>query len=393
MKFSSYYYLSLVSLIILLYYAYYTQKQFYPTVLFLVSSKLSYVIAGNMLLATSLVVSRIFKNIYFGDLREAEIELLIEKGKYVFIETCFALTIFRNELSSPVIAMFGALIFIKLLHKLSKCRLEYLEQIMPVPVFTQCRVGFLLGTLIAIDACGAYFSLTYIMKHGRSVLILFGFEFGLQLVYAVNLSVRFAINIVDTMMPNGLPTRGLYMMLTDLLCEVVKLGTYVAFFCLVFKHYGLPIHILRDVYAAYISFYRKFVSFVKYLRLTHNLNSRFPDATPEEIAAAGACLVCREEMDGSGLPGVAGNGNKKLPCGHVFHLDCLRMWLQHQQACPLCRLAHLSSTWLMALTVQIDFTGRIFLWPPMVLMRHQRVEMRLYLAMKVLMSSQRYCLQ
>mmetsp|Transcript_19528 Transcript_19528/g.36396 ORF Transcript_19528/g.36396 Transcript_19528/m.36396 type:complete len:605 (+) Transcript_19528:856-2670(+) len=28
---------------------------------------------------------------------------------------------------------------------------------------------------------------------------------------------------------------------------------------------------------------------------------------------------------------------KKLSCGHVFHLNCLRTWLQHQQTCPLCR--------------------------------------------------------
>ena len=42
---------------------------------------------------------------------------------------------------------------------------------------------------------------------------------------------------------------------------------------------------------------------------------------------SGDCLICREGMDSA----------KKLPCGHMFHLDCLRMWLQHQQSCPLCR--------------------------------------------------------
>eukprot|EP01034_Spumella_vulgaris_P023894 gene23894-30172_t len=85
---------------------------------------------------------------------------------------------------------------------------------------------------------------------------------------------------------------------------------------------------MRDVYAAYMSFYRKLLSFIKYLRLTRNLDGRFPDATPEEIVASGSCcLVCREDMD----------RGKKLPCSHVFHLDCLRAWLQHQQSCPLCR--------------------------------------------------------
>mmetsp|Transcript_27950 Transcript_27950/g.36641 ORF Transcript_27950/g.36641 Transcript_27950/m.36641 type:complete len:414 (-) Transcript_27950:472-1713(-) len=26
-----------------------------------------------------------------------------------------------------------------------------------------------------------------------------------------------------------------------------------------------------------------------------------------------------------------------LPCSHIFHFQCLRMWLQHQQSCPTCR--------------------------------------------------------
>ncbi|KAL0363888.1 UNVERIFIED_CONTAM: ERAD-associated E3 ubiquitin-protein ligase HRD1B [Sesamum angustifolium] len=58
------------------------------------------------------------------------------------------------------------------------------------------------------------------------------------------------------------------------------------------------------------------------------MNDRFPDATPEELNASDAtCIICREEMT------VA----KKLSCGHLFHVHCLRSWLERQNTCPTCR--------------------------------------------------------
>jgi hypothetical protein len=61
----------------------------------------------------------------------------------------------------------------------------------------------------------------------------------------------------------------------------------------------------------------------------------------------GDCLICREGMDCA----------KKLPCGHVFHLDCIRMWLQHQQSCPLCRFLyvyiHMSYTYIYVYTLHM----------------------------------------
>lgn len=344
-----YFSFSFMITILMVYYAYRTQRQFYPTILYLVSSKLSFLIVGNMLLATIWLIATLFKGIYFGPLRDIEgkavilsyknknnsfdrvqfvVELLIEKAKYIVTETCFALTIFRNELTPPIITMFVSLIAVKLIHKLSKCRMEYLEQIMPVAVSTQLRVGLLLTTLISMDTVICYIAIKTVISHGRSVLILFGFEFGLLLIYALNLLFRFIIQTLDANMTNGLQSRGLYIMLVDLFCEIVKMVTYMAFFCLVFVYYGIPLHIMRDVYAAFISFQRKLLNFIKYLRLTRNLENRFPEATEEEVTAAGNCLVCREEMD----------KGKKLPCGHIFHLNCLRTWLQHQQSCPLCRL-------------------------------------------------------
>ena len=327
MKFATYFIFSVTLMMGTMYYAYYTYRQFYPTVLFLVSSKVAYIVISNMLFAIALLVARIFKNLFFGQLRDTEIELLVDTAKYTIPETCLALTIFRNELTPSVIALFGILIFVKLLHKLSKCRVDYIEQLLPMPIRSQLRVYSLLTALSIIDITGTAISVLYITNYGRSVLILFGFEFGLLIIYTINLTIRFIIQVLDSRTEAGMASKGLYLMLTDVICEIIKFITYICLFGLIFVYYGIPIHILRDVYMAFISCQRKVVSFVKYLQLTRNLDSRFEDATPEELVAAGNCLVCREDL----------TQGKKLRCGHVFHLDCLRMWLQHQQSCPLCR--------------------------------------------------------
>eukprot|EP00596_Hydrurales_sp_CCMP1899_P005065 CAMPEP_0119045792 /NCGR_PEP_ID=MMETSP1177-20130426/42636_1 /TAXON_ID=2985 /ORGANISM="Ochromonas sp, Strain CCMP1899" /LENGTH=756 /DNA_ID=CAMNT_0007018153 /DNA_START=508 /DNA_END=2778 /DNA_ORIENTATION=- len=165
------------------------------------------------------------------------------------------------------------------------------------------------------------------MKHGRSILILFGFEFGLLVISVFNLIIRYILHIIDSRLANGLVSKGLYVMFLDLICDALRFITYVFFFSLVFVYYGLPFHIIREVWMAFHTFQKKLSSFIRYIQLTKNLDKRLENATTEEITSAGDCLICREGME----------TGKKLPCGHVFHLDCIRMWLQHQQSCPLCR--------------------------------------------------------
>ncbi|KAK7244962.1 hypothetical protein RIF29_39791 [Crotalaria pallida] len=58
------------------------------------------------------------------------------------------------------------------------------------------------------------------------------------------------------------------------------------------------------------------------------MNDRFPDATPEELNTSDAtCIMCRKEMTTA----------KKIICGHLFHVHCLRSWLERQHTCPTCR--------------------------------------------------------
>lgn len=87
------------------------------------------------------------------------------------------------------------------------------------------------------------------------------------------------------------------------------------------------------------------------------MNKRYADATIEDIRREDTCIICREEMK----PWAANNPEappaaqgaapparpsttinersraKKLPCGHILHLGCLKSWLERQQVCPTCR--------------------------------------------------------
>eukprot|EP00339_Tiarina_fusa_P002114 CAMPEP_0117017284 /NCGR_PEP_ID=MMETSP0472-20121206/13520_1 /TAXON_ID=693140 ORGANISM="Tiarina fusus, Strain LIS" /NCGR_SAMPLE_ID=MMETSP0472 /ASSEMBLY_ACC=CAM_ASM_000603 /LENGTH=312 /DNA_ID=CAMNT_0004721611 /DNA_START=860 /DNA_END=1794 /DNA_ORIENTATION=+ len=58
------------------------------------------------------------------------------------------------------------------------------------------------------------------------------------------------------------------------------------------------------------------------------MRNKYPDVTAEQLAELNDdCAICREPMETA----------KKLPCEHVFHENCLRLWLEHHHSCPTCR--------------------------------------------------------
>lgn len=47
------------------------------------------------------------------------------------------------------------------------------------------------------------------------------------------------------------------------------------------------------------------------------------------------CTVCMEGFKSS--TGSDGDDGKIIPCGHVYHVDCIAKWLSLYSSCPLCR--------------------------------------------------------
>lgn len=152
--------------------------------------------------------------------------------------------------------------------------------------------------------------------------------------------------------------------------DFFKLTTYLIFFLIILHYYGLPLHIIRDVYVTFRSFVQKWNDLYHYRRATRNMNERYPDATDEELVRLSdrTCIICREEMHVVDAPAApAENGQapperpppqqqlaqnadtpKKLPCGHIFHFHCLRSWLERQQSCP---------TWYVWIELELVLEG------------------------------------
>ena len=121
---------------------------------------------------------------------------------------------------------------------------------------------------------------------------------------------------------------------------MIKLGIYVAFFFMLLRFYGLPIHIMRDLFMTTRDFLKRLNALLRYRRAIQEMN-KYPDATAEELAQESTCIICREDMqpwDPIERPTAIDRIRpKKLPCGHVLHLGCLKSWLERQQVCPTCR--------------------------------------------------------
>ncbi|TPX37914.1 hypothetical protein SeLEV6574_g07828 [Synchytrium endobioticum] len=314
--------------------------QFYSTCIHLTSSPLCLMILCNLGLYTTIIFGTAAQRLFFGDLRPLEVEHLYEKSWFAVTETCLAMTIFRDDFDVRFISLFVVLLLVKMFHWLSQDRVDFMEQTPNLPFFFHLRITAL---------------------NCPSMMIIFGFEYTILLTMVISTSVKYLLHTIDLRQEAPWEDKSMYIFYLELVIDFFKLVTYCLFFGIVVHFYGLPLHIVRDLYITLRSFVQRIKDLVQYRRATMNMEARYPDASAAELTNADrTCIICREEMNVQQQPvanqqqqqarmaigGVNVGGPartvhpdspKKLPCGHIFHFRCLRSWLERQQSCPTCR--------------------------------------------------------
>lgn len=364
-------------------------------------------ILTNLILLILCMVMVALQRLLYGPLRPIEIEQLYEKAWFAITETCLAMTIFRDEVGAWFLVMFVALLVGKVWGWIGEGRVEVLEQQPPAnPGLFHARLSFSLLLSMIFDVSMLRYAVHTVLQMARpNMMVMFAFEFAVLTVASSSTTARYIISLteayitgkqmqrkieerraeiraargrrlgrdgeVEPAVPEvdadidemdidvpGWEEKGQWVFYLDLVTDFLKLVVYLSFFFILLAFYGLPIHIMRDVFLTLRSFIKRITDFLRYRRATQDMNKRYPDASAEEIARGEVCIICREDMQpwaannnaaaapinrapATGRPATARvderSRPKKLPCGHILHFVCLRSWLERQQICPTCR--------------------------------------------------------
>uniref|UniRef100_A0A8C6QQA9 E3 ubiquitin-protein ligase synoviolin n=1 Tax=Nannospalax galili TaxID=1026970 RepID=A0A8C6QQA9_NANGA len=259
--------------------AYYLKHQFYPTVVYLTKSSPSMAVLYIQAFVLVFLLGKVMGKVFFGQLRAAEMEHLLERSWYAVTETCLAFTVFRDDFSPRFVALFTLLLFLKCFHWLAEDRVDFYAILMTM------------------------------------VLTIF---------------IKYVLHSMDLQSENPWDNKAVYMLYTELFTGFIKVLLYMAFMTIMIKVHTFPLFAIRPMYLAMRQFKKAVTDAIMSRRAIRNMNTLYPDATPEELQAMdNVCIICREEMV---------TGAKRLPCNHIFHTSCLRSWFQRQQTCPTCRM-------------------------------------------------------
>lgn len=306
------------------------KKQFYPTVVHLTRSNQSMLILYIQAFVLVFLFAKLLGKVFFGTLRQAEAENLMERTWYAIIDTCLAFTMFRDDLSPGFVAAFTIFFLLKGFHWLCEDRVDFMERSPVITFLFKMRIITLLGILSLADSFAIWYAYERTLAKGATVQLVFGFEYAILLTIAGTAFVKFVLHSIDLRSEDPWENKSMYMLYLDLIMSFMRLILYAIFICIMFKVHTLPIFALRPMYLA-IRTFRKALSDIVLSRRAISQLELYPNATQDELASDNTCIICREEM----MPGASA---KKLPCGHIFHAACLRSWFQRQQTCPTCRL-------------------------------------------------------
>jgi len=291
----------------------------------------------NFAFALFLLFGKLMLRLFIGTLRDLEVEQLVDGGRGFLADTIlflvfYAPTIDNREVGTVYLIQYiCCVIFMKVFHLTTQIRVSHMFEVGIPRFIVQVKLVSLMCLLFCCDVIALQFF--YSVASRSSTFFTWILFEALTMSTVVIVSIcKYLVHMVDLRLDNGWPGKSVCLFYIDLIHDVLSMTLFLVFMLTFFVQNPsrLPIYMMADVIQVARKLAQRLRSFRRYRRISLNMDMRFPDATDEEIERDEYCVICRDSL-------FEGSKPKKLPCNHIFHIDCLRSWLVMQQVCPTCR--------------------------------------------------------
>ncbi|KHN26451.1 E3 ubiquitin protein ligase RIN2 [Glycine soja] len=315
----------------------------------------------NCMINVFILLNLCLKAVFFTELYASETRKLVERFinyviyKGMFLPLIVPPTIYQAGLWSTWLTVLCSL---KMFQALARDRLERLNASPSATPWTYLRVYSALLFVFMVDVLWIRFCLTIYQAHGSSMYLLLFFEpfsicfetlqailvHGFQLLdiwlhhSACNSSDFRTPKLLDMLTAGSLlELKGILIRNLGFLLDMATFFMALGHYLYIWRLHGMAFHLIDallflNIRALLSAIINRIKGFIRLRIALGTLHAALPDATTEELRAYDdECAICREPMAKA----------KRLNCNHLFHLACLRSWLDQGLAemytCPTCR--------------------------------------------------------
>jgi hypothetical protein len=120
--------------------------------------------------------------------------------------------------------------------------------------------------------------------------------------------------------------------LVDFIFEVIRLCSVIVHYFHIWMIGGCSLSLIDLalfilIHSAFNKLRKNITKFIRYQEFSNS----YSHVLEEELKEHDECIICYSNMTCTTA--------KKLPCGHIFHIACVKKWMQRTSSCPICRKA------------------------------------------------------
>lgn len=156
------------------------------------------------------------------------------------------------------------------------------------------RVSALLIVLALLDYLMISHAYESTVTKGATVQLVFGFEYAILITMVANIAIKYILHAAEMRTDNPWENKAVFLLYTELVIGFIRVILYLLFVAIMVRIYTLPLFAFRPMYYTMRNFKKALNDVILSRRAIRNMNTLYPDATPEELAQSdNICIICR----------------------------------------------------------------------------------------------------